>query len=581
MEKRSRAYSPGYLKRRMGLSLGLLLILSGAWTQEWVNDLLQGNGTRGTYWLSWAPIVEKSEYVLVEGRFLRSGDDYTLDHEAGKIAFAEPLRRDQYARILYQIRPGVSRPNPKRMEVPLDVNLLRWNGAELGLTGRFVESEKARGATVGLYGRWQATGTLFESLYLQQSSTPGTPTLMRLTGSWTGGSLHTSFLYTHTETTFQEAERYGVQAGKENLQAEAEWDLSPRWSTRLQWQHLKWLEPSEKIRQRWLAGIAYREQRWALTAERTLQSESEQPSSRTDRVAVEAKPLEKVRMGAEHSTTLTEQAEPKQETSLTLQAGEGKGGIQIAHRLSEVGDKESAETRFHLQAQARWGSGQVTLLRQKELATVRRAATLQAVGTLYPRLQIGGEFRVEEKGGQMRGYEVRMLPLPDLQLRLRQHHYEGLSNLQLISRQLEWQWQPQNRLQLGGSYTVYPEDRQGTPQPLQQQTYQALVPLSRWSFQLAYTEARTLIEPGRERRYLFGAQHALDPATNLFLNYQQTETLKSDLLRQASLRLGLTRRLGLLDLQLEASATLPHLHNLFQDSNQVRYGGSAKLGLQF
>ncbi len=96
--------------------------------QEWMTDTLTGRGVAGPYTLTWNRLVERSEMVLVETRWLVRDSDYWIDYAAGQIRFAEPLRVGQTARVSYRIQSGVSQRNTAT-DVALETELARWGPA--------------------------------------------------------------------------------------------------------------------------------------------------------------------------------------------------------------------------------------------------------------------------------------------------------------------------------------------------------------------------------------------------------------------------------------------------------------------
>jgi hypothetical protein len=115
--------------------------------QDWVADTLQGRGVAGPYTLTWNRLVERSEIVLVETRWLVRDADYWIDYAAGQIRFAEPLRVGQTARVSYRITSGVSQRNTTT-DVALDTELARWGPAALSLRGRSRSALPSRCASV-------------------------------------------------------------------------------------------------------------------------------------------------------------------------------------------------------------------------------------------------------------------------------------------------------------------------------------------------------------------------------------------------------------------------------------------------
>lgn len=568
---------------RVSIILSLLLFtISAATAQEWITDILRGRGVLGPYTLRWAKVVERSESVFVDGRWLLRNTDYTIDFQSGQIVFRQPVRTDQEIRVNYSIIRSVSQANAQP-DVPLQVGLARLGGAELGVTGRVTSADPDKNSILGLYGNWNAANTHADALYLTRYPNQGRQAaeMTRLKGGWSSGGIRASFLYSRAEKEFGDTREYGILRGHEVLQAELGWNPNALWSTRFGWQQASVLETPDHLRQRWNAALGYQGNGWAAQAERIMVAETGKAFQQTDRTALQANLASNVSVKLDHAETFTENAPTAQTTKVSLSADNARGRVNISHQVQEAGERESTRTQVGLNARVDRISGQVGLEQQTTNETVNRAASLQVGGSFDPRLQVGGEYRVREDAGQMRGIEMRVQPLQNLQISMRHRQYEGLNDYWLQSQQFAWQFRALPNLSLSGSFIERPEDNQGRIQASQKHTHQLNWQVSGLQLQLGYAEAQNLTQPENERTYSLSVQRKLDPATLFRVSYQQTDTWNDAFLREATLKLGLTRRLGWLDLSLEAGATLPRSEHHSWSNQKPVYTGSAKLGVKF
>lgn len=568
---------------RIPTILLLLFFMTGAaMAQEWMTDILRGRGVLGPYTLRWAKIVERSESVFVDGRWLVRNTDYTIDFQSGQIVFKQPVRLEQEIRVNYQIIRSVSSANAQP-DVPLQVGLARLGGAELGVTGRVASADPEKNSLLGLYGNWSAANTNADALYLSRypNRNRQTAEMMRLKGGWSSGGITTSILYSRAEKEFGDTREYGILRGQEMLQADIGWNPNAQWSTRFGWQQSSVLETPDHLRQRWNAALGYQGSGWAAQAERTMIAETGKAFQQTDRTALQANLTSNVRIKLDHSETQTENAPTAQKTQVSLSADNARGGVNISHQVQEAGDQESTRTQVGLNARVDKLTGQIGLEQQTANETVSRAASVQVGGKLDPRLQIGGEYRVREDAGQMRGIEMRVQPLQNLQISMRHRQYEGLNDYWLQSQQFAWQFRALPNLSLSGSFIERPEDNQGRIQAAQKHSHQVNWQVSGFDLQVGYAEAQNLAQPENARTYSLNVQRRLDPATLFRISYQQTDTFNDAFLREATLKLGLSRRLGWFDLSLEAGATLPRSDHHSWSNQKPVYTGSAKLGVKF
>lgn len=115
-------------------------------------DVFLGRNVRGPYLLSWKGIRARTERVLVDGRLLRRDEEYAVDYAAGTLVFVQPLRQGSMAHVSYEIDGRTAQRNPRTVQLPLDMELLRAARGRLSLTGSYSAPVDAPGKETTLLG---------------------------------------------------------------------------------------------------------------------------------------------------------------------------------------------------------------------------------------------------------------------------------------------------------------------------------------------------------------------------------------------------------------------------------------------
>jgi hypothetical protein len=105
-----------------------------------INDIFIGKNTRGPYVLSWNNVDPDSELIVVAGRKMSRGNDYTIDYPSGSIAFSESLPQGAVARATYRRIPGKSAANAGGISLPLSMRLLNSDRGNLDVMGFYRNS---------------------------------------------------------------------------------------------------------------------------------------------------------------------------------------------------------------------------------------------------------------------------------------------------------------------------------------------------------------------------------------------------------------------------------------------------------
>jgi hypothetical protein len=543
--------------------------------QELTTDTITGRGVAGPYTLTWNRLVERSEIVLVETRWLVRDSDYWIDYAAGQIRFAEPLRVGQTARVSYRIQSGASQRNTNT-DVALETELARWGPAALSLRGRIAGDPNRPTTDLGLRATWQEQGREGEALYLMRNPRDDAPALLQLRSQWrTDTGWQGAFRLSRVDADFGDAKPYGLASGQQSAEASLLFQPDANLRTRLQWSLAEPISAGAPAQQRWNAGLDYQLQQMRLTLERQIAALGNQPTQAVDRVAVQMRPADTVNLQMEHQTQ-TQGERTTQQTQVRTQLGQA---VELRHRtLDDSQQGRTEESGVAMRVGAPTVQGTVGLEQRWREDAQHRAAQLGVQAQLHPRLRVGGEYEAAENAGQMRGYHLQAQPTDGLRLSLQAREYQGLRGLHLRSQQAQLDWQLGGGLSLSGQLAQNPL-QQGAPQPIQREQYQLRWRQGAWDIEAGYAEQNQLGQSLTERRYLLGVRRRLDAYTLLGLSYQQSEWERDAFLREAAVRLGLTRQMAGFYLSLEAQLQLPRMDA--QPQQRPNYSGSLRMGVQF
>lgn len=551
-------------------------VLVGAAAQEIVSDTIVGRGVAGPYTLTWSRIVERSEIVLVETRWLVRDTDYWIDYAAGQIRFAESLRTGQIARVSYRIQTGVSQRNT-HPDIAIETELARRGPAALSLRGRIAGDPSHPKTDLGLRATWREQRREGEALYLfRNPQGDNTPTLLQLRSQWrTETGWQGSFRFSRVDREFGDARAYGLVSGQQTAEADLCYQPDRSLSTRIQWSLVDPLQPNQSAQQRWNTGLDYKLEQIQFRLERQIAELGNQPTQVIDRATVQLQPTDAVRVQLEQQSQ-TQGERAVQQTQIRTQLGRA---MELRHRtLDDTQHGRTEESGVGMRFGTQRVQGSVGLEQRWREDSQQRAAQLGLQAQLDPRLRVGGEFEAIEDAGQMRGYQVQAQPIDNLQLALREREYQGLRGLNLRNQQLMWDWRVAGGLSFSGQLARHPL-HQGAPQPLETEQYQLRWQQGVWNLEAGYAEQNPIGQLFTERRYTLSVRRQLDAATMLGLSYQQSEWERDVFLREAALRLGLTRQLSGFYMSLEAQMLLPRAET--QHQTRPNYSGSVRLGVQF
>ncbi len=223
-------------------------------------ELVFGNGTAGPFPLSWTAVRIGSERVSVSETRLRFGLDYFVDYETGAIAFAQPLRRDQIARVDYAYDAARAKANHAPAQAPL--SLLIWGGdsGSLQMIGA-VRPAAAPGAApaaslLGFRGETALGGGQFSSLFLLAPEATGAgraaawqSAALRFGAARDAGPFKFHGSVAQAGTGFAPASEYQLQQGLRVLDFGAAFDPSKRVSLTSQVSRQDALDPTGKAKE--------------------------------------------------------------------------------------------------------------------------------------------------------------------------------------------------------------------------------------------------------------------------------------------------------------------------------------------
>ena len=554
--------------------LAWMLWVGMGFAQQVVSDAMRGRNTVGPYSLTWKQIETRSEIVLRGERWLTRERDYWLNESEGQIRFATPVRPDEIVRVSYRINPNRAQRNTTP-DVPLQTELARRGPMALSLQARLWEQSNQPQLDVGLRATWDEPNRQGEAVYLLRNPDDDAPALLMWRSRYqTADGLRAHFNFSSVDTTFGDAKPYGLTAGQQQAEAGVVWTPDRFLTARFQWSQRTPLQNPTAEQQNWVAGVDYNLANARLTAERQIVDAGNQPAQMTDRLAMMFQPSTQLRVSVEdRSQTIGERTVGQ--TTVQTQIGQA---VQLSHRQTNAPDSRTDESQVGFRVNAGTTQANLALGQRWHEEQTERTAQLGLQSQLNPALRLGGELSVNDQQGQMLGYQMSVRPSTDLDLSLYQRTYRGFGGYHLQSQHMEWRWRTSPNLQLSGQISQNPLDK-GRPQPVERQQYQLRWQSGAWQAEVGYTEQDLLSQALTERRYTLSLQNRLDAYTLLGLTFQQSEWERDQFLREASLRLGLTRQKNLFYFSLEAQAHLPRTD--LQAETRPRYSGSVRLGIQF
>lgn len=192
-----------------------------------VTDIVVGHNNRGPYYLSWTDFSTDSISVVINGRKLQKGADYTIDPAKGIIAFTSLLATDAIVRVSYQTLQGKSKRAVSGASIPVTLNLRSSAVGSLSVTGLYTQADSKNPdsgrSIIGIGGdrKW-GTGKLNSQFLISQvNDSDGSKggvwdrAAMKLGGDTSLGIFKFSGSYLHAGESFAGAKEYGTGVGKD------------------------------------------------------------------------------------------------------------------------------------------------------------------------------------------------------------------------------------------------------------------------------------------------------------------------------------------------------------------------------
>lgn len=196
-----------------------------------VTEIVVGHNTKGPYTLSWTDIDPRSVSVSLDTRTLKNGADYNIDTTKGMIGFDRVVVQDALVRVSYKTTPGKSKANSGGVSVPVSLNLVSRNDANLSITGLYAQADPKNPTNaksiVGVgAGKTWGTTKINSQFMVSQQNTNGKSndqasswdkTVMSVSSETKMGGLTLSGNFAHAGNSFGGAKEYKTAVGKEAM----------------------------------------------------------------------------------------------------------------------------------------------------------------------------------------------------------------------------------------------------------------------------------------------------------------------------------------------------------------------------
>jgi len=215
------------------------LAISSPKSFDTASEVLFGRGVRGPYSLSWKPVNQFTETLLVDGRIAQRDFDYEMDYASGVVTFSAPVSSRSMIRVEYSYDPSKAVRNKAPLSMPITLDLLKKENAGLQFTGLYKQADPgatsaADVAVFGLTGSTKAKEAEFSSTFLftpelsdqEQGSTADRSrerdrSVVKLGGSTKTDTFRLSTSYTRVGEQFAGAKDYKLQQGSEAMDVAA------------------------------------------------------------------------------------------------------------------------------------------------------------------------------------------------------------------------------------------------------------------------------------------------------------------------------------------------------------------------
>ncbi len=192
-----------------------------------ITDVFMGNGSTGPFMLSYSEPQVGSQLVVLNGRLLVEGNDYTLNYTTGQIILKQPLPNGALLRVSYKSFGGKQQNSNMPSAVPLQWQLAGNQHGWLRLNSMLQSNTTGGGlpevqTNLQLHGvtamgtASQLTAGMFVDLHggnwLRRSGV-----VLGDKSAWKGGNF--ALQMNRAGTQFNQSDAAGISAGQQNMQA--------------------------------------------------------------------------------------------------------------------------------------------------------------------------------------------------------------------------------------------------------------------------------------------------------------------------------------------------------------------------
>jgi len=202
----------------------------------YARDVINGNGTRGPYSLSWNNIPPSRETIVIDGRVALRSVDYAIDYTKGQISFTNVLSATGLARVEYPVDAAHSARNASTLSVPLALDVYDTDRSSVQFTALYKQASGAStqtGSTVlGMKGETQlgASTSVKTAFYTFAGTTgasqgfQGRSAAQFSAASKLGSGVSLTGSYIRTGLGFAGAGDYGLKTGQETDSLGVAWN---------------------------------------------------------------------------------------------------------------------------------------------------------------------------------------------------------------------------------------------------------------------------------------------------------------------------------------------------------------------
>ncbi|MHB0997883.1 MAG: hypothetical protein ACYC27_01445 [Armatimonadota bacterium] len=205
-----------------------------------VTDTIKGRNSKGPYTLSWRPIANDSEQIVVDMHIMQKGDDYNIDYLSSMIAFKSPVGAASTIKVQYRYDPALAVQNKSSLNLPLSLDLLKKDNVGLQFIGLYKQADSSKTssdlAVIGLTGNTKAKSAEMNSMFLYNPGLPGNQvpddssfldrSAMKFGGTAKTDNFQLTTSYLHVGELFGASKEYQLQQGTDVMDIAASFAAS-------------------------------------------------------------------------------------------------------------------------------------------------------------------------------------------------------------------------------------------------------------------------------------------------------------------------------------------------------------------